>query len=190
MQNFGDTELIYHEAVAKFIALIALELSERDLIPFGVVDYAWSIRHNLKALLGSYEGPASEEVGLLFNEVHEFSHAAKEFAHSAHSVHRELKHVKRHGGFWNPLKKLKLLYKERKINSKLQALDQYFLHEEGLDERPWFKHIVYAPGRYTGYAGQVFPAIAESLEDGDDKNLIKWVDITIKALQRARESLN
>lgn len=190
MQNFGDTELIFHEAVAKFIALVALELSERDLIPFGVVDYAWSIRHNLKTLLGSYEGPASEEVGLLFNEVHEFSHAAKQFAHNAHSIHRELKRVKRHGGFWNHLKKLKLLYQERKINAKLQALDQYFLHEEGLDERPWFKHIVYAPGRYTGYAGQVFPAIAESLEDGDDMNLIKWVDITIKALQRAKDSLN
>lgn len=190
MQNFGDTELLFHEAITKFITLIALELSERDIIPFGVVDYAWSIRHSLKSLLDSYEGLASEEVGQLFNEVQEFSHAANDFASYSHSVQKELKRVKRDGGFWNSLKKLKLLYQERKINAKLQAFDQHFLHEEGLDGRPWFKHIVYAPGRYTGYAGQVFPAIAESIEDMDENNLIKWVNITTQALRQAKESFN
>lgn len=39
---------------------------------------------------------------------------------------------------------------------KYQMLDRVFLYEKGLDDRNVFKHVVYAPGRWTGYSGVSF----------------------------------
>jgi N-acetylated-alpha-linked acidic dipeptidase len=39
---------------------------------------------------------------------------------------------------------------------------------EGLPNRPWFKHQLYAPGFYTGYAVKTVPAVREAIE------LKKW----------------
>ena len=35
---------------------------------------------------------------------------------------------------------------------------------EGLPNRPWFKHQLYAPGFYTGYGVKTIPAVRESIE--------------------------
>jgi N-acetylated-alpha-linked acidic dipeptidase len=34
----------------------------------------------------------------------------------------------------------------------------------GLPNRPWFKHQLYAPGFYTGYAVKTVPAVREAIE--------------------------
>lgn len=55
-----------------------------------------------------------------------------------------------------------------KANKIIRRFDRAWLNEEGLGGgRGWFKHIVFAPGRWTGYAGAVLPGLGESWEDGD-----------------------
>lgn len=44
--------------------------------------------------------------------------------------------------------------------------------------------MLFAPGRYTGYAGQVAPGIAEALEDHDVEKLSKWISIIQGAISR------
>ena len=41
------------------------------------------------------------------------------------------------------------------------------MHKEGLDGRSWFKHVVFAPGLWTGYAGATFPGLVEAVDRGD-----------------------
>ncbi len=36
---------------------------------------------------------------------------------------------------------------------------------EGLPRRPWFKHLIYAPGFYTGYGVKTLPGVRESIEE-------------------------
>jgi len=50
------------------------------------------------------------------------------------------------------------------LNEKLYKSERVFLSEKGLPERPWFKHQIYAPGAYTGYAVKTIPAVREALE--------------------------
>ena len=33
-----------------------------------------------------------------------------------------------------------------------------------MPNRPWFKHQIYAPGFYTGYAAKTIPAVREAIE--------------------------
>ena len=43
------------------------------------------------------------------------------------------------------------------INQRLYQLERRLTSESGLPLRPWFKHLIYAPGLNTGYAAVVFP---------------------------------
>ena len=68
-------------------------------------------------------------------------------------------------------------------------LERQFLFPGGLDNRTWFKHVVFAPGRWTGYAGATYPGLVESFEDGNMTNAHRWSDIIQERLQAATKLL-
>jgi N-acetylated-alpha-linked acidic dipeptidase len=35
---------------------------------------------------------------------------------------------------------------------------------DGLPRRPWYKHLLYAPGVYTGYSVKTVPGVREGIE--------------------------
>jgi N-acetylated-alpha-linked acidic dipeptidase len=43
-------------------------------------------------------------------------------------------------------------------------LERALTRNEGLPQRPWYRHYVYAPGLYTGYGVKTFPAVREAIE--------------------------
>jgi len=55
--------------------------------------------------------------------------------------------------WWKWPKELRLGFAIRAVNSKYKQLERNFLYDGGLDGREWFKHVVFAPGLWTGYAG-------------------------------------
>ncbi|ROT42249.1 glutamate carboxypeptidase, partial [Sodiomyces alkalinus F11] len=56
------------------------------------------------------------------------------------------------------------------VNKAYKGFERHFLYPEGLDGRTWFKHVVFAPGLWTGYAGAVFPGLQESIDSQDYVN--------------------
>ena len=50
------------------------------------------------------------------------------------------------------------------LNRLLYRAEQELLLEKGLPLRPWYKHVLYAPGFYTGYSVKTLPGIRESIE--------------------------
>ena len=52
------------------------------------------------------------------------------------------------------------------INQKLQKSEQKLLDAGGLPGRNWYKHLLYAPGFYTGYGVKTIPGVRESIEQG------------------------
>ena len=56
----------------------------------------------------------------------------------------------------------------RDINRTLFQSEQALTDEAGLPERAWFKHLLYAPGFYTGYGVKTMPGIREAVEDKPD----------------------
>jgi N-acetylated-alpha-linked acidic dipeptidase len=37
--------------------------------------------------------------------------------------------------------------------------------DQGLPRRPWFRHLIYAPGFYTGYGVKTLPGVREAIEE-------------------------
>src|SRR5262249_2427428 len=52
------------------------------------------------------------------------------------------------------------------INQKLQQCEQQLTDAAGLPGRNWYRHLLYAPGFYTGYGVKTIPGVREGLEQG------------------------
>ena len=51
-----------------------------------------------------------------------------------------------------------------KLNAILRKMEQSMARPEGLPDREWFQHHIYAPGFYTGYGVKTIPGVREALE--------------------------
>ncbi|KAH0089589.1 hypothetical protein KCU66_g17821, partial [Aureobasidium melanogenum] len=69
-------------------------------------------------------------------------------------------------------------------------LERAFLFPKGLDGRSWFKHVVFAPGKWTGYAGDTYPGLVEAIQAGDKKALYRWAGIIEGVVWRAASVLS
>src|SRR5256885_16719303 len=54
--------------------------------------------------------------------------------------------------------------RRRQVNSLLQGMEHRLTDARGLPGREWFRHLVYAPGRLTGYGVKTLPALREALD--------------------------
>jgi N-acetylated-alpha-linked acidic dipeptidase len=214
MNTYGDPGFHYHVTVAKLWALFTAKLAEAPVIPLNATDYAIALdgyisnlEHKLDAAIvgtnseaddgeARFRPMAAEPKG----DIHELKHSFHKLHKAAHKL---LKAAEAHDAWaaelavdagedlpwWKWLSKLKLIYNIRRVNSKYKFLERKFLHKEGLDGRPWFKHVVFAPGLWTGYAGAVFPGLVEAIEGKDWIRAGEWVGITEGRLKDAAGSL-
>jgi N-acetylated-alpha-linked acidic dipeptidase len=90
----------------------------------------------------------------------------------------------------------KMVQKQRKlpgdserINAVLQNTEQALLIPEGLPNRPWYHHSIYAPGQYTGYAAVVIPGVNEAIDAGDARRTEQQIAALAAALHRAAMAL-
>ncbi|HMD04193.1 MAG TPA: transferrin receptor-like dimerization domain-containing protein, partial [Candidatus Binatus sp.] len=70
--------------------------------------------------------------------------------------------------------------------ARLQALmmniDETLAPDEGLPGRTWYKNLVYAPGRYTGYEAKTLPGVREAIEDQRWSDANRYANLTADAL--------
>lgn len=50
------------------------------------------------------------------------------------------------------------------LNAKLIQSERTLTDAAGLPGRPWYKHLIYAPGIYSGYAPKTMPGVREGIE--------------------------
>ncbi len=75
------------------------------------------------------------------------------------------------------------------VNARLIAVERALTLNEGLPNRPWFKHQIYAPGFYTGYGVKTLPAVRESIEQKDWKLAEESIAKVGKVLENAGEAI-
>jgi N-acetylated-alpha-linked acidic dipeptidase len=68
-------------------------------------------------------------------------------------------------------------------------VEEDFLSEPGLPNRPWFKHTIYAPGEYTGYAAVVIPGVNEAIDAKDLSRAQSQMSVLVGAINRAASTL-
>jgi N-acetylated-alpha-linked acidic dipeptidase len=76
------------------------------------------------------------------------------------------------------------------INDALLGTERALTDVRGLRGRPWYRHQIYAPGFYTGYAAQPLPDFRQALEDRSAGNAKEALDRIVAAMKRATEVLS
>ena len=70
------------------------------------------------------------------------------------------------------------------LDVKIAKSEQQLLDAAGLLHRDWFKHLLYAPGFYTGYGVKTLPGVREAIEQGQYASVPGEIARVAKALER------
>lgn len=205
MDKFGDPGWHYHTTMARLWNLLTAKLVDSPIIPFNTSVYSHELLGYLKRI-EDLAGNSTESVTLddvvsfnpqlvasvdfspLSDALHKLNDASAKFDAAAAKLRTKI--MENPIPWWKWWEKVRLYYAVRKVNDRYKFLERQFLYAKGYDKRPWYKHIVYAPGIWTGYAGTVFPQLVESIQEGDKQKLKKWIGICTDIVQKAASSLS
>jgi N-acetylated-alpha-linked acidic dipeptidase len=75
------------------------------------------------------------------------------------------------------------------LNTALRAAEEALLNPDGLPKRGWYKHTIYAPGEFTGYAAVVIPGVNEGIDAKDAPRTQAQIAALTTALNNAASVL-
>lgn len=76
-----------------------------------------------------------------------------------------------------------------RLNDILQGMEQRMTRREGLPRRPWYRHMIYAPGFWTGYGVKTLPGVREGIEEREWEEVRLFVREIAAALDRVSDGL-
>ena len=171
MEKFGDPTFNYHTNLAKVWGLMAIRLSTMAKLPFEYKNYGQQI----ESFIADLEQNAKEK-GLKLN-LKDLQQAAINFRQAAIEYQEKIKDLDANSKNLNV------------VNETLLKVERAFIDPKGLEKRPWYRHVIYAPGIYAGYAAEVFPSIKEAIDENDLARAQAAVDQAKSALERAKTQL-
>jgi len=176
MIHFGDPTFAYHAALARIVGTIALRLDEADVLPYDFPAYASEIARSAGELATRATQPGGDPAA-----AKAVSEASAQLTAAASRTAQALQSLSA-----SPLSPAK----EIELNRSLAAVEQSLLSPDGLTGRPWYKHTIYAPGIYAGYAAEIFPGPNDALERKDRAAFRREADSLAAALRRAAARLD
>lgn len=164
MDKYGDPGFVYHAAAAKLWGLMAMRLAGADLIPMRFESYARDLRLDLAALRRDALRRARTSVDPAFKGK---APITPDFA----PVMTALGELATAGAAADRAAEAALAKGDAaalaRINEGLTQIERAFLDDTGLPGRPWFRHLLIAPGLTTGYAPWPFPGLQQAIEERD-----------------------
>ncbi len=166
--HFADPTFVYEQQQARIFGLEALHMADTDVLPYDYVTYAQEIAGYLKEANAS-----AKKAGLALN----FAKADAAAAGMRTQAEAAMQRQKSATGDATTL------------NATLRKVEDDLLDPQGLPGRAWFRHTVYAPGEYTGYAAVVIPGVNEAIDAKDRERAQRGLDALTAAIERASSDL-
>ena len=203
--HFSDTDFTYGRALSQTAGTAVMRLADADLLPYdftGLADTIHRYLDELQKLLQTekdeavernqelQEGvfsatadprkistpPPAEEVPPHLNFA-PLQNASDALTHSAERYQKALEKVSADGELAVSPNVLQAL------NEQLMQSERKLASPEGLPGRPWFEHLIYAPGAYTGYGVKTIPGVREAIEQKKWKEADEQMMRAANALQ-------
>ncbi|SDQ38683.1 M28 family peptidase [Actinopolyspora saharensis] len=164
MRNFLDPGYTHHAVAAAYAGTFALRMAGSQTLPMAYSGYAGEVVQYLKALDEKQAADPVVDLAPAYSAAREWRAAAKQLEGAARNPGD--------GRTW-------------RINAALIAQERALVQDEGLPGREWFKHMVYAPGFYTGYAVQPLSAIDDAVAAGDSATASQYRDLLVESMEQA-----
>ncbi len=172
-KKFGDPDFVYEQQMARVFGLETMRMADADVLPYDYEEYGKEITAYIDTARKRAAGKFGDHP-VDFNAV---SAAARRFEEARVKIATKQKNP--------PHDPAKL----KQLNSALREAERALLVSDGLPHRPWFRHVIYAPGEYTGYAAVVIPGVNEALDKSDAERVRQQLAILTAALERAARQL-
>ncbi|HMF89208.1 MAG TPA: transferrin receptor-like dimerization domain-containing protein [Candidatus Angelobacter sp.] len=200
--HFSDTNFVYGRALAQTVGSMVMRFADADVLPYDFVDFADTTRRysdELKKMLkdkqdevrernqniddGAYSAasdprrptvaPPKEEVPPFINFA-PLDNAQNTLERSADRYAKAIKAFTTAGGSAASL---------QSVNDKLIQTERHLTNPDGLPRRPWYQHLIYAPGFYTGYGAKTLPGVREGIEEKRYQEAEKEITRVARALE-------
>jgi N-acetylated-alpha-linked acidic dipeptidase len=196
--HFADTDFVYGRALAQTAGTMMLRLADAPAIPFQFTDFAETIHTYLGELKklaldersqikeqdeeideGVYQAIADPKKKMVpppkeplppYLNFAPLDNASDELMRAAMAYDKAFSTA---GG-----------NAPAGLNAKLIQTERMLLDSRGLPNRPWFEHLIYAPGFYTGYGVKTIPGVREAIEQKQWTLVDEQVSRVAQALQR------
>ena len=165
-KKFADPDFLYEQEMARVFGLEAIRMADSDALPFDYELYGKEIA----AYIDAARKKAESEFGAEAPKFDKAAEAARKFQQAG---------TKMLGREKNPPSD------PARLNQALRGAERALLIPEGLPNRPWFRHAIYAPGEYTGYAAVVIPGVNEAIDKHDLQRTTQQLAQLTAALERA-----
>lgn len=168
--KFADPDFVYEQQMARVFGLEAMRMADTDVLPYDYEEYGKEIC----AYVDAARKRAAAKLGDGALDFRIVSVAAKRFELAGAKILAKQKNPPRDAA---------------RLNQALLQAERALIVPQGLPHRPWFRHAIYAPGEYTGYAAVVIPGANEALDKGDRERARQQLAILAAALDRASKTL-
>jgi N-acetylated-alpha-linked acidic dipeptidase len=180
--HFDDPQFVYGRALAQTGGTMVMRLADADLLPFSFARFSDTIRKYVDEL-EKLAKDKREEIVERNREIDEgmftatadptkkFVPPSKEeappflnFAPLRNGAELLARAAERYEAARRKAEQAGLKAPLAAVNAKIIESERALMLPDGLPNRPWFKHQIYAPGFYTGYGVKTIPAVREALE--------------------------
>jgi N-acetylated-alpha-linked acidic dipeptidase len=183
--HFSDTTFVYGRALAQTVGTAVMRLADSDLLPFDFGDFADTMQLYLTLLKRLADDKRAEAIERdreldegLFHAINDPRRPTVappreevppylNFAPLENAVDQLTRSARR---YQNALQKAWASPQGlapvtlADLNQKMIESERRLTDDAGLPRRSWYKHLIYAPGVYTGYAPKTMPGVREAIE--------------------------
>ena len=170
-KKFGDPDFTYEQEMARVYGLEVLRMADSDVLPYDYEEYGKEIA----AYIDAAKKKAETKFGNRTPNFTTATEAARHFQEAGSKIAD---------------KQRKLRVNPTNLNQTLRKAERALLIPDGLPDRTWYRHAIYAPGRYTGYAAVVIPGVNEAIDKGNPEQTGQQIAVLAAALDRAAKVLN
>ena len=167
-ERFGDHEFVYGPTLARVDGVLALRLANADVLPYDVKRYATDLATHADTLR---DLAAERDIEVRFDDLAEatgrLAEASQRYIAARDTAVSQLRF---------PDAEL------RAINRLLLSLERALLHEEGLQERPWYRSLYASPDPFSGYASWMLPGMRYEIETDNPDQLAFWETVYTNAV--------
>ena len=181
--HFSDSDFVYGKALSQTVGLAVMRLADADVLPYrfsnlsdAVNDYLKEVQELLKqkqeqvteqnrelqdGVYKAINDPRRPEVAPKQETIPPYINFAP-LQNAADALARAGEHYNK--ALAAALKAQPDAATVAALNARLLTAERLLLNQGGLPTRPYYKHMLYAPGLYTGYAPKTVSGIRESIE--------------------------
>jgi N-acetylated-alpha-linked acidic dipeptidase len=202
--KFLDTDFAYGRALAQTIGTLVIRLAEADVLPFQFTPLADTVQtyvRELQTLLKDQQDEVRErnrqiEEGV-FTALHDRRRPVKapsieevapalNFAPLENAATNLTRSAERYRKALDAARPRLTTESARAVNLRLIQSERQLTDPAGLPRRPWYRHLLYAPGYYTGYAVKTMPGVREAIEQKNYAEADAEIVRVARALDRVK----